>query len=167
MLVMPLRITHVDTKVLVLLVQAMPTSLHTACRIPLKTGGPGDSRPQKQETNKPWITSYFQRLCSDAKSEAHGVYFKSAVWVLFFVFVSSDGETQVNNKYLQVKVLSLASLQTSVGSSCIWGSRKQERDRASCCSQWEGWWGLTAAPAARVPAAHWFTVKVDLTGLFP
>lgn len=32
---MPLRITHVDTKVLVFLVQAMPTSLHTACTIPL------------------------------------------------------------------------------------------------------------------------------------
>lgn len=32
---MPLRITHVDTKVLVLLVQAIPTSLHTGCSIPL------------------------------------------------------------------------------------------------------------------------------------
>lgn len=35
MLVMPLRITHVDTKVLVFLVQAMPTSLHAARTIPL------------------------------------------------------------------------------------------------------------------------------------
>lgn len=33
MLVMPLSITHVDTKVLVLLVQAIPTSLHIECEI--------------------------------------------------------------------------------------------------------------------------------------
>lgn len=38
MLVMPLRITHVETKVFVLLVQAMPTSLHpsTAWSLALK-----------------------------------------------------------------------------------------------------------------------------------
>lgn len=153
---MPLRITHVDTKVLVFLVQAMPTSLHAACTIPLNRRTGRQSPAKKLEQ---W--SYFQRLCSNAISNAQSVYFKRAVRV-----VCGDRKTKVNVKYLQVKVPTLDPSQSSVGSSCIWESRKQERRRASSCSQWAGRWVLTAVPAARVSAAHWFTAKVDVSGLF-
>lgn len=55
MLVMPLRITHVDTKVLVFLVQAMPTSLHTACAIPLNRRT-GRQSPAKRSGNNEVIS---------------------------------------------------------------------------------------------------------------
>lgn len=55
MLVMPLRITHVDTKVLVFLVQAMPTSLHTACAIPLNRRT-GRQPPAKRSGNNEVIS---------------------------------------------------------------------------------------------------------------
>lgn len=62
MLVMPLRITHVDTKVLVLLVQAMPTSLHTACSIPLNPST-GRQAPAKKPCNNEVISV---GVCGDA-----------------------------------------------------------------------------------------------------
>lgn len=66
MLVMPLRMTHVDTKVLVFLVQAMPASLHTARAIPL------NRRTERQSPAKaaPECWSYCKRLRSDVRSRS-------------------------------------------------------------------------------------------------
>lgn len=55
-MVMPLRITHVDTKVLVFLVQAMPTSLHAAPRDPVgkkkESSAQGDGASAGKQENK-------------------------------------------------------------------------------------------------------------------
>lgn len=74
-MVMPLRITHVDTKVLVFLVQAMPTSLHAAPRDPVgKTSAQGDRRPQESRTKKKksWNNELISSDCAAAQYPRRG-----------------------------------------------------------------------------------------------
>lgn len=65
MLVMPLRITHVETKVLVFLVQAMPTCLHPQPALSTIL----NRRTERQSPAK-GARSYCKWLCSDVRSKS-------------------------------------------------------------------------------------------------
>lgn len=83
MLVMPLRITHVDTKVLVLLVQAMPTSLHAAQpAVSPRIAAQGDNFPdrhtQRKKENQARIKLFLASAQRCKKCQAQSAYFKSA-----------------------------------------------------------------------------------------
>lgn len=103
-MVMPLRITHVDTKVLVFLVQAMPTSLHAAPRDPVgKSSAQGDRRPQesrRKKKKKNWNNEVISSDCAAAQYPRRGASTSKEA----FLIEKKKKETRAGVKYLQVKV---------------------------------------------------------------
>lgn len=146
---MPLRITHVDTKVLVFLVQAMPTSLHAAPRDPVgkkaarrATGARRKAGKKKTGIMKLFPATVRRRNIPGAEPRLQ----KKA-----FLMEMTVKKTRAGVKYLQVKVppsarsiARLARLHLRVRTE-----ETGETHRASCCSQWEGWRALTVSSPLR------------------